>query len=171
MKHTLEQVYTREAELERAYEAAKAAGDEAGMEKARKEYQAMEKEVLETEDSDFGFAFRLYKQMKECGNEYIDLSIAIHDEVGTLQTLRKYGFEHFTFSSGWSSAVESAWIFQQNGCRLEGLIELNSIHKDWERLQTPGPHRTQQPSHELVYRNKGKGSRLPFQHPVKGGRG
>ena len=131
MKHTLEQVYTREAELERAYEAAKAAGNEAGMEKARKEYQAMEKEVLETEDSDFGFAFRLYKQMKECGNEYIDLSIAIHDEVGVLQTLRKYGFEHFTFSSGWSSAVESAWIFQQNGCRLLGLIELNSPHMNW----------------------------------------
>ena len=131
MKHTLEQVYTREEELERAYEASKAAGDEAGMEKARNEYQAMKKEVLETEDADFGFAYRLYKQMKECGNKFIDLSIVIHDEVGTLQTLRKYGFEHFTFSSGWSSAVESAWIFQQNGCRLEGLIELNSIHKDW----------------------------------------
>ena len=131
MKHTLEQVYTREEELERAYEASKAAGDEAGIEKARNEYKAMNKEVLETEDADFGFAYRLYKQMKECGNKFIDLSIAIHDEVGTLQTLRKYGFEHFTFSSGWSSAVESAWIFQQNGCRLEGLIELNSIHKDW----------------------------------------
>ena len=131
MKHTLEQVYTREEELERAYEASKAAGDESGMEKARNEYQAMKKEVLETEDADFGFAYRLYKQMKECGNKFIDLSIAIHDEVGTLQTLRKFGFEHFTFSSGWSSAVESAWIFQQNGCRLEGLIELNSIHKDW----------------------------------------
>ena len=131
MKHTLEQVYTREAQRERAYAAAKAAGDEAGMEKARDAYHEMEDEILKTEDNDFGFAFRLYKQMKECGNEYIDLSIAIHDEVGTLQTLRKYGFEHFTFSSGWSSAVESAWIFQQNGCRLEGLIELNSIHKDW----------------------------------------
>ena len=131
MKHTLEQVYTREEELERAYEASKAAGDEAGIEKARNEYKAMNKEVLETEDADFGFAYRLYKQMKECGNKFIDLSIVIHDEVGTLQTLRKYGFEHFTFSSGWSSAVESAWIFQQNGCRLEGLIELNSIHKDW----------------------------------------
>ena len=131
MKHILEQVYTREEELERAYEASKAAGDEEGMEKARNEYQAMKKEVLETEDADFGFAYRLYKQMKECGNEYIDLSFSIHDEVGVLQTLRKYGVEHFTFSSGWSSAVESAWIFQQNGCRLEGLIELNSIHKDW----------------------------------------
>ena len=131
MKHTLEQVYMREAALERAYEEAKAAGNEAGIEKARREHQAMEKEILETEDDDFGFAYRLYRQMKDCGNEYIDLSIAIHDEVGVLQTLRKYGFEHFTFSSGWSSAVESAWIFQQNGCRLLGLIELNSIHKDW----------------------------------------
>ena len=131
MKHTLEQVYTREAALERAYAAAKEAGDEAGMEKARSEYQAMEKEVLETEDADFGFAYRLYKQMKECGNDYIDLSIAIHDEVGVLNILRKYGVEKFTFSSGWSSAVESAWIFQQNGCRLEGLVELNGLNKDW----------------------------------------
>ena len=101
------------------------------MKKARDSYHEMEDEILKTEDDDFGFAYRLYKQMKECGNEYIDLSIAIHDEVGVLQTLRKYGVERFTFSSGWSSAVESAWIFQQNGCRLEGLIELNSIHKDW----------------------------------------
>ena len=37
MKHTLEQVYTREAALERAYEAAKAAGNEAGIEKARRD--------------------------------------------------------------------------------------------------------------------------------------
>ena len=131
MKHTLEQVYTREAQLERAYSAAKTASDEVGMKKARDSYHEMEDEILKTEDDDFGFAYRLYKQMKECGNEYIDLSIAIHDEIGTLQILKKYGFEHFTFSSGWSSAVESAWIFQQNGCRLEGLIELNSIHKDW----------------------------------------
>jgi hypothetical protein len=66
MKHTLEQVYTREAQLERAYAAAKAAGDEAGMEKARDAYHEMEDEILKTEDNDFGFAFRLYKQMKEC---------------------------------------------------------------------------------------------------------
>ena len=131
MKHTLEQVYTREAALERAYEAAKAAGNEAGIEKARREHQAMEKEILETEDDDFGFAYRLYRQMKDCGNEYIDLSIAIHDEVKVLNTLRKYGIERFTFSSGWSSAVESAWIFQQNGCKREGLIELNGLNKDW----------------------------------------
>ena len=131
MKHTLEQVYETEQELKSAFDAARAAGDEVGMKEARDAYHEMEDEIARTEDNDFGFTYRLYKQMKECGNEYIDLSIAIHDEVGVLQTLRKYGFEHFTFSSGWSSAVESAWIFQQNGCRLLGLIELNSIHKDW----------------------------------------
>ena len=105
MKHTLEQVYTREAALERAYEAAKAAGNEAGIEKARREHQAMEKEILETEDDDFGFAYRLYRQMKDCGNEYIDLSIAIHDEVKVLNTLRKYGIERLAHGSSSRTAA------------------------------------------------------------------
>ena len=43
--------------------------------------------------------------------------------------MRDNGIDHFTFSSGWSSAVETAWLFQQNGCTLEGLIEINSRHK------------------------------------------
>ena len=131
MKHTLEQVYEREQELKAAFDVARAAGNDTGMKEARDAYHEMEDEIARTEDSDFGFIYRLYKQMKECGNEYIDLNIAIHDEVGTLQTLRKYGFEHFTFSSGWSSAVESAWIFQQNGCKLEGLVELYGLNRDW----------------------------------------
>ena len=131
MKHTLEQVYEREQELKAAFDAAKAAGNDTGMKEARDAYHEMEDEIARTEDNDFGFTYRLYKQMKECGNEYIDLSFLIHDEVGVLQTLRKYGVEHFTFSSGWSSAVESAWIFQQNGCKLEGLVELYGLNRDW----------------------------------------
>ena len=131
MKHTLEQVYTKEAELQRAYAAAEAAGNEAGMEKAKSEYQTMQQEIDETEDRDFGFAYRLYKQMKECGNEYIDINEANHSEIGIVKTLKKYGIKRFTFSSRWSSAVESAWVFQQHGCRLEGLIELNGPSKDW----------------------------------------
>ena len=131
MDWRLEYTYGIEQGFRLAYDIAESRHDEAGMEQAREGYQAMEKEVLEKYDAGFGFVYRLYKQMKDCGNEYIDLSIAIHDEVKVLNTLRKYGIERFTFSSGWSSAVESAWIFQQNGCRLEGLIELNSIHKDW----------------------------------------
>lgn len=42
---------------------------------------------------------------------------------------KAYGIEKFTFSSSWSSAVETAWLFTQNGCRLERIVEINGSHK------------------------------------------
>lgn len=131
MNKRIEQVYEREQAIRKAYEEAKAAKDQAGIEVARADYQQMEATVFATEDAGFGFVYRLYKQMKERGNQYIDISIPMYDAVGALNDLRKYGVEKFTFSSGWSSAVETAWVFQKNGCRLEGLIELNGIDNDW----------------------------------------
>jgi hypothetical protein len=38
---------------------------------------------------------------------------------------RDFGVEHFTFSSTWSSAVKTAWLFKMNGCEVEGLVEVN----------------------------------------------
>lgn len=131
MNKRIEQVYEREQAIRKAYEEAKAAKDQAGIEVARANYQQMEATVFATEDAGFGFVYRLYKQMKERGNQYIDISIPMYDAVGALNDLRKYGVEKFTFSSGWSSAVETAWVFQKNGCRLEGLIELNGSDNDW----------------------------------------
>ena len=53
-----------------------------------------------------------------------------YDEVeGLVACMKKYGIEAFTFSSTWSSAVETAWLFQKAGCTLAGLIEINSQHK------------------------------------------
>ena len=138
-----------------AYNTAKETGNEDGIEKAKADMRSLN-EAIGAKGDAYAFVYRLYQEMKEAGNEHIDLHDTIRDEAKMIETLRSLGVESFTFSSGWSSAVESAWIFQENG---------------GERLQAPGSHRTQQPSHELVYRNKGKGSRLPFQHPVKGGRG
>ena len=71
------------------------------------------------------------KTAKDCGNEYIDLNDTIRDEAveGLVACMKENGIEHFTFSSTWSSAVETAWLFQKAGCRLEGLIEINSQHK------------------------------------------
>ena len=43
--------------------------------------------------------------------------------------MKECGIEAFTFSSTWSSAVETAWLFQKAGCILAGLIEINSQHK------------------------------------------
>jgi hypothetical protein len=42
-----------------------------------------------------------------------------------IESLKALGIEKFTFSSTWSSSVEVAWLFTQNGCTLEGLVEIN----------------------------------------------
>ena len=72
-----------------------------------------------------------YETAKDCGNEYLDLNDTIRDdEVKDLVAcMKEYGITAFTFSSTWSSAVETAWLFQKAGCTLAGLIEINSQHK------------------------------------------
>ena len=72
-----------------------------------------------------------YETTKDCGNEYLDLNDAIRDDEveGLVACMKKYGIAAFTFSSTWSSAVETAWLFQKAGCTLAGLIEINSQHK------------------------------------------
>ena len=45
--------------------------------------------------------------------------------VAIRKILRKAGVKMFTFSSTWSSTVETAWLFLQNGCKLEGMAEIN----------------------------------------------
>ena len=69
-----------------------------------------------------------YRKAKEAGDEagMQDAKIPVY-----IETLKKLGFKNFTFSSTWSSAVETAWIFTQNGCSLKGLIEINSPYKDF----------------------------------------
>ena len=73
-----------------------------------------------------------YETAKDCGNEYIDLNDTIRDDAveGLVACMKEYGIEAFTFSSTWSSAVETAWLFQKAGCTLAGLIEINSHHKN-----------------------------------------
>ena len=72
-----------------------------------------------------------YETDKDCGNEYLDLNDTIRDdEVEDLVAcMKEYGITAFTFSSTWSSAVETAWLFQKAGCTLAGLIEINSQYK------------------------------------------
>lgn len=72
-----------------------------------------------------------YETARDCGNEYLDLNDTIRDdEVENLVAcIKEYGIKAFTFSSTWSSAVETAWLFQKAGCTLAGLIEINSQHK------------------------------------------
>ncbi|WP_406040089.1 hypothetical protein [Succinimonas sp.] len=50
---------------------------------------------------------------------------------GLIAAMRENGIEKFTFSSGWSRAVETAWLFQKNGCALEGLAEICSRYTEF----------------------------------------
>lgn len=72
-----------------------------------------------------------YETARDCGNEYLDLNDTIRDDEveGLVACMKEYGIQAFTFSSTWSSAVETAWLFQKAGCTLAGLIEINSQHK------------------------------------------
>ena len=72
-----------------------------------------------------------YETAKDCGNEYLDLNGTIRDDTveDLVACMKDCGIEAFTFSSTWSSAVETAWLFQKAGCTLSGLIEINSQHK------------------------------------------
>ena len=78
--------------------------------------------------------FKEYEVSRDSGNEHLDISEVVWDkDVADLITaMRENGIELFTFSSTWSSAVETAWLFQQNGCKLEGLIEINSHFTKWD---------------------------------------
>ncbi len=77
--------------------------------------------------------WRAYETSRDCGNEYIDIKYTVSDESveELVSCMRSLGFTEFTFSSSWSSAVETAWLFQKAGCTLAGLIEINGPHKDF----------------------------------------
>lgn len=119
---TMQQVKAR-------YDEAKGNNNTEGMEAARKSYQQLS-ERIENRGKSYARVYRLYEDAVERDNEYIDLYNVIweKDVAALIQSLRENGVEHFTFSSTWSSAVEIAWLFTQNGCTLEGLVEINGPH-------------------------------------------
>lgn len=45
---------------------------------------------------------------------------------------KRFGITEFTLSSTYSSIVKTAWIFQQNGCSLEGMEEIKGYCRDFE---------------------------------------
>lgn len=81
--------------------------------------------------SDFGeIALRVfseYKYAKDNGNELLDINESVHDKdvKPLIDTFRALGIEKFTFSATYCGAVDIAWLFQQNGCKLLGLVEIN----------------------------------------------
>lgn len=122
--------YEKEQEIVAAFNAAKASGDEAGMQAARDAHHCLVSEI-ETKGRAYCRLYREYETAMECGNTYLDLHDVIWDKdvEELIACMKENGIFRFTFSSTWSSAVETAWLFQKAGCTLEGLVEINSQHK------------------------------------------
>ncbi len=126
-KNIFEEAYRGIQEAKKAYDAA---ADEAGQDAARAIYKQATESLEGLSQTELRI-WRDYEISKDCGNKYLDINDTVSGEAveDLIACMREYGIEAFTFSSTWSSAVETAWLFQKAGCSLEGLIEINSQHK------------------------------------------
>ena len=126
-KNNFAEEYAQETAIKAQYHEAEKAGNTEGQEAARNAYHELEEQIA-GKGNPYARIYRLYSEAQERGNAYIDLNDTIWDDQvpALIGNLREYGIEKFTFSSTWSSAVETAWLFTQNGCTLEGLVEVNS---------------------------------------------
>ena len=133
MKNTFEAIYQKHEEIKARFQAAKAEKNAEAMEQARTEHQRLE-ESIELKGVTFAMMYDLYKSARERGNKHIDISecYEYRNEAALIADFRECGIDTFTFSSSWSSAVESAWAFIQNGCTLMGMVEINAKTKNWE---------------------------------------
>ena len=115
MMNIFEEAYRGIQEAKKAYAAATNTAEQDAARAIYKQATAKLDGLSNTEQR----IWSAYETAKDCGNEYLDL----------VACMKEYGIEAFTFSSTWSSAVETAWLFQKAGCTLAGLIEINSQHK------------------------------------------
>lgn len=122
-QNIFEEVFAQEQKIREAY---KEAQDEAGKEKARADHHAL-LERIEGLGETACRIWREYETARENGNARLDISEVVWDKdvESLIACMRENGIGEFTFSSTWSSAVETAWLFTQNGCELRGMVEVN----------------------------------------------
>lgn len=127
MKNNFAAEYAARLAFEKQFDAAKAANDKDAMEVARAAYNVL-MDRIESKGSAYYRLYSKYADAQMLGNAYIEWDDIIWDKdvENFVETLRKYGIGKFVFTSTWSGAVETAWKLQQNGCKLEGLVEINS---------------------------------------------
>lgn len=126
MKNNFAEIYSQHEALAARYNEASQKNDREGMEQARDEHRVLNEKVA-AHGRAYARLYELYADARERGNDYIDLSeiYDYRDEAQLIADMREYGIEAFTFSPSWTQALESAWLFTQNGCTLEGMVEIN----------------------------------------------
>lgn len=128
MKNIFEEAYQKELQAIAAFDAAK---NDEEKEKARE----LHNETFGQIGSLGEFAvhiWREYENSREHGNINLDLSEIVWDrQVPKIVACMKANeIERFTFSGTYTEAIRTAWLFQQEGCVLEGFVEINSRYTD-----------------------------------------
>lgn len=84
-----------------------------------------------TVNSTFGAA---YFYSKEAGNDLINFAEVIwdYDIDEILENCKRFEITEFTISSTFSSLIITLAEFEKRGCKLQGLVEINSRHDDWK---------------------------------------
>ena len=77
--------------------------------------------------------FNKYVAARDRGNEFIDFNDCPceQDIPSLVECIRECGIDRITISSGWSGLVERMWVFVRCGCRIEGMVEINSFGKNY----------------------------------------
>ena len=74
-----------------------------------------------------------YFYSKEAGNELINFAETIwnHDIDEIIENCRRFDIKKFTISSTFSELINTIAEFEKRGCKLQGLVEINSRYDDW----------------------------------------
>ncbi|MCD8147766.1 MAG: hypothetical protein LUD84_10930 [Clostridiales bacterium] len=130
MNNNFAEEYEIRKTIEAAYQLGQSKGDQAMIEAAQTSMKQFN-EMMVQKGETYCTVYKLYTEAQVRGNAYLDLreNIWDRDVKALIDAFREYGIDHLTFSSGWTSTVETAWLFLQNGCKLEGMVELHGDPK------------------------------------------
>lgn len=128
MKNIFEETYQKELQAIAAFDAAK---NDEEKEKARELHNEAFGQIGRLGE----FAvhiWREYQISRKHGNLNLNLSEIVwdHQVPEMVACMKANGIESFTFSGTYTEAIRTAWLFQQEGCVLEGFVEINSKYTD-----------------------------------------
>lgn len=103
----------------------------------------LNKTISEIENLDFYTVhiWREYMNAMDCGNSRLNLAAIIweHQVSEIVACMKANGIKGFTFSATYTEAIKTAWLFQQEGCVLEGMVKIFSTYTDANGEHTEVP--------------------------------
>lgn len=114
-----EEDYKRVEALYDRWKTAETAEDKAKLQSEMKQVKA----DIKANGEDYELIYHHYVQAKNRGNRHINFSDVVNP-TQTVETLRKFGINIFTFSSRWSGMIDELSEFLEAGCQFCGIAEI-----------------------------------------------